>query len=547
MGKVLFFDDFIKQHKDDEDKIKKLELEKLKKHDETKVEEKKEEVKLPKLQPGDFVKDKYGNTYEVIKTTKDFKEADEIDDWDQISKFKDNPDATFVIVWAKKTKQKKLVFVYGIDDDDDIYSVKKTDGAKKEDFYTKTFRKACEEVDEDKLETFKRKWRKFIDMVRDGSIKDKKEEKLVLNQILSDFGILEALKKEEEKKDKKIEESIQSGIYIIEEDGSGNKPEKKEAPKKEEKPKEEKPKEEPKKAEPKKEEPKKEEPKKEEPKEDKKEDKKEEPKKDSEDKGDKEDSKKDDKDDKDTEAKDDDKEKSKEDNEKSNGEDGEGDSDRAEDEVDNTEDEEETQLTDTDSDANLGIGSHARHAAIDRSILNANDTDNSNTTISREDGLEPPKNGADDVSTRSKDDSTKDMKPADVDGTKEESKEKKDDKKVFYGKEEKTVVGDEVGKNIYEVSYGNKTYYVHPEEDDEEVFAYLDKGCTEKAVGKYSILKFKIKTLFNIEKYKDSFSTPRELGIWNDEKEAKERAKENIADIKAEEEANKDKGKKDEE
>ena len=493
MGKVLFFDDFIKQHKDDEDKLKKLQLQKLKTHDEKKVvESKEEEKKLPKLQPGDYVKDKYGNTYEVIKTTKDFKEADEIDDWDQISKFKDNPDATFVIVWAKKTKQKKLVFVYGVDDEDDIYSVKKADNNKKEDFYTKTFRKGCEEVDEKQLEAFKRKWRKFIDAVRDGSIKDKKEEKLVLNQILSDFGILEIIKKEEKEKDKKIEESVQSGIYIVEADESSDskeeKPEKKEEPKKEEPKKEEKPKEE---------------------KKEKEEKSKEEPK---------EDSKKEEKDDKDADKKDDKEESSKDEADK---EDKNEEGDSEEPESDDSKGDEEG----TPEDEVSRYESRARLNATDLTPVDAGHTENNNPKEKGESGSEPQKNGASDVKKEA---------------PKEEKKEKK---KVFYGKEDKIVVGTEVAKDVYEVNYGNKTYYVKPKEDDEEVFAYIDKECTQKAIGKYSILKFKIKTLFNVEKYKESFSTPREPGVWNDEKEAKERAKENIADMEAEKEAEKDKDK----
>jgi hypothetical protein len=144
------------------------------------------------IKAGDFVEDRYGNRYVVTDVTTNYKVADAIDDWDQISKFKDRTDVIFVIVWAKEEHTKKLVFVFGIDDDNAVRKVisKSLSG---EDELTKIFKAACEELeDSGKLDKFKNKWRIFIDKVRTGKITN---ERHVMAEILDDFGLNDLLRK----------------------------------------------------------------------------------------------------------------------------------------------------------------------------------------------------------------------------------------------------------------------------------------------------------------------------------------------------------------
>lgn len=540
MSGVLKFDDFIKKHKQDSaDKMKKLNLDKLDEPKKSKKVEEEEEKELPKLDEGDYVKDRYGNTYEVIKTTKSFKEADEIDDWDQISKFKDNPDVTFVIVWARSTKQKKLVFVYGVDDD--MYSVKKTDKKDKEDFFTQTFRKACAEVDEDKLENFKKRWRKFIDMVRDGEIKDKKDEKLILNQILSDFKILSIIKKEEKKKDKELDKDEgvtkiavkESRIWEDEdEEGAGKKvvdspvetpgPEPKKVEKAEKEPinmedgdfdadaaKEPEDKEDP--------------------------------------------SEKDIEREKELNDRESDLDKREEqlkkkeeyERNKKHGESGKSSKEDSKEKDSNGKDHKESDSKDKNGGAKnyagsekTGKESHGQNN-IGKGSSNSG-TNSSNSGTGSEDSGNGKESGD---SESSKDSGGKEGEGSEHDAV---SKDKKQDKKsVFIGKAEKITMGPQGSYGSFEVSYGDKLYYVMPEEDETETSAYIDEQCKTKAVGKRHILKFKIKDLFGLDKYMKHATSAAEPGMWNSEKEAKERAKENIEKMKEEKKKDDKKDKKD--
>lgn len=179
--KILSIDEYIEKMKS-EQSSNSADLDKPKTETKPLSEEKK--PNLPDLKVGDFVEDKYGNRYEVSEITKDFKVADDFDDWEQVSKYKDKEDITFVIVWAKEEKEKKFVFVYGVEDD---YAVRKVDAPElnSDDKLTKTFKAVCDFIKDDvELQKFKNKWRKFMDLVRAGKIPN---EKYIMMEILDDF------------------------------------------------------------------------------------------------------------------------------------------------------------------------------------------------------------------------------------------------------------------------------------------------------------------------------------------------------------------------
>lgn len=184
--KILSIDEYVEKmkSKDVEDSPK-----------DVKPIEEESKAKLPTIKPGDFVEDRYGNHYEVADVTTDWKKADEFDDWDQVKKHKDSEKVNFVIVWAKEHKDKKLVFVYGIEDD---YAVRKIDitDLTGVDKMTKIFNAVCDNLDiEAERNRFKDKWRRFMDMVRAGKIAN---EQYVMMEILDDFkqtGVLANLKK----------------------------------------------------------------------------------------------------------------------------------------------------------------------------------------------------------------------------------------------------------------------------------------------------------------------------------------------------------------
>lgn len=178
-------------------------------------------TKQCKLKPGDFVEDRYGNNYEVVNTTNDWRKADEFDDWDQVSKYKDRDDVEFVIVWAKEQKEKKLVFVFGIEDP---HAVRKIDITELNgiDRMTKIFNAVCDNIDnESERSKFKDKWRRFMDMIRAGKIAN---EKYVMMEILDDFKQTKVLKtidtppaKKEINEAAKPElcDSLPNGIYDV--------------------------------------------------------------------------------------------------------------------------------------------------------------------------------------------------------------------------------------------------------------------------------------------------------------------------------------------
>lgn len=538
MSKVLSFDDFLKKRKDDkkENRLEKLSIDEPKKEEKKKEKEdvdESEEKELPKLSEGDYVKDRYGNTYEVIKTTKSFKEADDIDDWDQISKFKDNPDVTFVIVWAKSTKQKKLVFVYGVDDD--MYSVKKTDCKSKEDFFTQTFRKACAEVDEKKLGTFKKRWRKFIDMVRDGSISSKRDEELILNQILSDFNILSIIKKAEKKKGKELDsvtgdkKAIKESRIWEDDEIEVAKPEKSERAAKPVATSDvETPGPEPEKVEQ---------------------------------NSDNVDMNADTVDggmDDESLAREEELNKREEELNKK-----EENLDNREERIKNSKkhdgskkDDSKTEKTDGGEKSSKGEtskkeagskekGSEGNHNHSGGHSSGGHSSHSDGEAKTSKEKLQSKEK--EEGSSKGKGDGKKDGDS--TSGAKSSSKEGKEngsssnDKKLFYGKPEKIVLGPQNNYGSYEVDYGNKVYYIKPEEGDSEVDAYFDEQCTCKVVGKNHRLKFKIKDVFNFDKYEKSVTSPREPGIWNDEKEADKRAEKNIEKMKEDKKKNKDKDK----
>jgi len=204
-------------------------LEKIKSEDKTddksskdvKPIEEESKVKLPAIKVGDFVEDRYGNHYEVADVTSDWKKADEFDDWDQVKKHKDSEKVNFIIVWAKEHKDKKLVFVYGIEDD---YAVRKIDitDLTGVDKMTKIFNAVCDNLDiESERNRFKDKWRRFMDMVRAGKIAN---ERYVMMEILDDFKQTEVLanlkkpkksKQVNEKESPQLGDVLDDGIYDV--------------------------------------------------------------------------------------------------------------------------------------------------------------------------------------------------------------------------------------------------------------------------------------------------------------------------------------------
>lgn len=537
MGSVLTFKEFIeKMHRDkgvppSDGKLPLNDDEKTPKESSHKIEEDKED-KLPELEKGDYVEDRFGNVYEVIKTTKSYSEADSIDDWDQISKFKDNPRATFVIVWAKPTKQKKLVFVYGVKDD--TYGVKKVDKKDKdaEDVYTLTFRKACKLMDDGKVESFKKRWRKYVDLVRNGEIGSEKDEKIILNQLLKDYGVLDKFNKVDE-----------SALYEGDDEGGDSKeekpkPEKKEAPKKEDK------KEEPKKDDPNKEEKQKEEPKKE--------DKKEEPNKE-------------DKDDSEEKEELEDKEKELEDKEKEL-EDKEEQLDNKEKhlrherhrehshatgskegQTSDREDYEEEYGTRAEREAGVPTDRTAPRKYIPRGETAKTSKDIPGEEKTRPEEILPQeKGGQGSEGEGEKRDSRTDSGGSGKGSNSERDSEKGDvpskaKKTVFFGNKDKIVVGSQTEYGSYEVDYGNKVYYIMPEKGEEEFTAYEDDQCKTKAESEHHFLKFKCKDVFNIDKFVDKATTYDEKGIYNSEEEAEEREKEEDKKKKEEEKEGEDK------
>lgn len=172
------------------------------------------------IKAGDVVEDRYGNKFEVTEVTTDFEKADAVDDWDQISKFKDKEDITYVIVWSNETKTKKLVYVIGSDDD---MSVRKliTKSIEKSDLHTDIFKNACARLeDSQELSAFKSKWRKFIDKVRTGKITN---DRHIMMEILDDFNLTDLVTKKtvETKLLEKIElgDTLDVNVYELVIDG----------------------------------------------------------------------------------------------------------------------------------------------------------------------------------------------------------------------------------------------------------------------------------------------------------------------------------------
>ena len=173
---------------------------------------------LPELKKGNIVEDRYGNRYEVCEITKDYTVADTVDDWEQIKKYKDDKDVTFVIVWAKESKEKKFVFVYGVVDD---YAVRKIDTKHidEEDKLTKVYKEVCNRIDDTEvLADFKRRWRKFMDLVRGGKISN---EKHIMLEILDDFKMTDIVKKTEKPK---VEEETKLTKHTLINEGEDIKP-----------------------------------------------------------------------------------------------------------------------------------------------------------------------------------------------------------------------------------------------------------------------------------------------------------------------------------
>lgn len=196
--KILKIDEFIKQMKEgslDKQNSKKIE------EDAFSPEPKPKHIDI---NPGDFVEDMYGNRYEVESTTTNFDEADEVDVWDNISKFKDKKDVIFVIVWAREDKEKKFAFVCNVDDP---AAVRKIDvkNLQEDDYLQKIYKKALDSIDNiDVANRFKTKWRSFMDKVRTGKIRN---EKYIMREILDDFELLHLLKKKSSVKESAINES----------------------------------------------------------------------------------------------------------------------------------------------------------------------------------------------------------------------------------------------------------------------------------------------------------------------------------------------------
>lgn len=202
--KILTIDEFVEQMEKDKSANSSDAS-----HDNTGDEPTLKESKSEVPEPGDFVEDRYGNHYEVYKSTKDFNVADEADDWEQISKYKDS-DVLFVIVWAKEDKEKKFVFVYDVDDE---HAVRKVDikSLDDDDELTKIFKKAVDTIENTSdLDKFKSKWRSFMDKVRAGKIQN---EKHIMMEILDDFGIAGVVK--EDDKEETVTESAKPALGDI--------------------------------------------------------------------------------------------------------------------------------------------------------------------------------------------------------------------------------------------------------------------------------------------------------------------------------------------